>query len=230
MSSNVIHIRLDDESLLSMLEYTEKFIPLNKNAPLGTQTAFVIRSCMQGLIESGAIPKHEPSAIVQLLRDKLGVQGIVDNAPSFSPQVTNPDDLIPKDSPLNEQIEDGESPRDKMRELINAGINSVTQPDIELDAKVFTPDPDELPDIDDFRLNIESLDMISDEEVRGLSIKGDIRLSAIDKMDGIEYAIELMTLRIVYFYLNPADSYSPHGEYFYNDIKKHVTIYLKKED
>ena len=202
--NNVIHLRLDDETLLSVLEM---YSMLRRKAsthqmPVATRVSHIIEEMMMDLRASGQIPQYRESDILRELAQYMPMARLPVNVrvPGFkknlnfnsAAQITSseltsqePDPIEDGEDGMPERDEDdyeiersiddasssypdeqerselletlssAEDPRAILRSLIEQGIESVTEPHIELDPNVFLPDPDDLPEPEAFVLNIQ---------------------------------------------------------------------------
>jgi len=216
-STRVVHARFSEETLLSIMDYYEKFGP---DAQMGvtTKVPLVLTACMKSLREAGVLPTHPADTISD------GLQAAIDNKPGFSDlPIIKPLDVVLEDIIEKGSEDDMKEVRHKLTEAISQSIAAVTQPEIELDDAVWEPDPEDLPDSGKFELNIadqkklESWDIPEDDPYYSKAVE--------EEDEAAKLAIE-----IAYYHVHPTSYSSEEARQLIQQLTPHCERYLGEGD
>lgn len=191
MGSKVIHTRLDNETLLSCIQYYRKFSPVRNSHETAVSTAIatVLRSFMRCMREDDIIPTYDKDKVKKKLAEVLNrgkhMPSNIVRPPKFKPIIkeedaadeltvakpVNPAGNEPAPLPLEllQDMADSDDPRETLLNTIENSINEITQPKVEIDQSVFMPDPDDIPSPDEFIVDIETVRKYTVQEILDIS-------------------------------------------------------------
>ena len=165
VNSKVVHLRLRNETILCLLDYFEKYNEGVTADTLGARLSRSINAIGLGFIQQGLTTDYGDAANVlhELGRRLDEIAPKVATPPQFQPTPVVKSD---EDEPtLDLTVSEGESPRDKLRELIAEGVANVTEPSIELDPDVWAPDGEDLPDPSEFKIDVDKVKRLDVSDV-----------------------------------------------------------------
>ena len=174
--SKVVHPRIDNRTLLSTIEFYEKYGGDSRDA-LSTIVANSLSHLMQQLRDQEVLETYDEIDVTRMLsniltKDKLTGPALNLEIPPMS-SVSVSDDVVEiiKTESNSQAVGDhetqdglanlldgaiGSNPREILQNLINSATDAVTQPDVSLDPEIWAPDPNDLPDPSDMMIDVAS--------------------------------------------------------------------------
>lgn len=84
IKSRTVHARYKDETLLSIIDYYEKFGP-SDDSPLTKKVPLVVAACMQSLREEGKLPTYPREEVADRLQAAMDNRVGFDSTPKVEP-------------------------------------------------------------------------------------------------------------------------------------------------
>ena len=244
MASRVVHLRLDDSTILGCMDYFASCTRVDSSlVPIATQVSWCIQSCIVNLRGLEDIPTYSKEEIESEFRKRLqkpaysrslNVGRLIElNQPSeatHAPEPSSPaSEPWPEEQPTQPTqpatpvpAERASDMRQRLRALIDEGVQAVTTPKPELDPAVWMPDPKDMPDPGEFWL-----DMAKQPRLTVLPRGDEFVELALIMDDPFESRVEQMCISIAYYAL-PARSWSSEAaRQLIDRLRPHVLHYYE---
>lgn len=247
MRTRVIHTRIDEETLVSCVEFYNSRGG-NEQDPLSTKVSVVLATFMNSLREGGELQSHNPEDVGRILDELLQKPAQLGSVCISGPRELHRPSTSPEPSFTGsqgerfqeykdveeaglssalEQTSPAENPRETLRELIDGAVDAVTQPRPELDPDVWAPDPNDLPDPGEFFFDVEKQPRTPPDD---LPIESPFVIRALAFDEDQDKKREVLICQII-DHLEPLDRIDE--EVFWGLHKKMVPIvdhYLEESD
>ena len=247
MASRVVHLRLDDSTLIGCIDYFESHCTVEPRlVPESTKVSWTIAAVIAALRSNNVLPSYTKEELKDEFSERfqkpahsrpLNVSRLIElNLPSEATDAPEPSSPAsepwPEEQPTQPTqptqpatpvpAERASDMRQRLRALIDEGVQAVTTPKPELDPAVWMPDPKDMPDPGEFWL-----DMAKQPRLTVLPSGDEFVELALIMDDPFESRVEQMCISIAYYAL-PARSWSSEAaRQLIDKLRPHVLHYYE---